>query len=447
MYINRLETTTKRSQIKPELVFAQIADEPGAIWLDSSLSMDDKGERSFIAHNPILEISLNGDVLTEKITRQEVIKCDRAIVYDILEQYVSDSRLFAVGYIDYESSLDLLGVQSRHKSPTIPSIRFLFYDSHISYDHKSEDWLLHGTPDNSLQKILDQLRSIELNSAISNTQLDTKCRVVSTESFSEYCKAIDKISKYIYEGDIYQANYTTRFNVQTALKPFDLYCKIREMNKAPYSCYLNFGTYQVLSSSPERLFIRKGGQIQCGPIKGTIGCLDSHEDRNEKSRQLQQSSKDRAELLMIVDLVRNDLGKIAKAGSVKVDSIFKPEVYASLIHLVSDISAELKSGVSYTDIFKALLPAGSITGAPKKRAVEIINELEYSPRSIYTGAIGYINGDRADFNLAIRTIVHQNSQFTIAGGGGIVADSQAEHEYNEMRLKVRKLFEAVGAII
>ena len=444
MHTNHANTIVENAHLSPEIIFSRIAKQPGAVWLDSSLKVGDRGDRSFIAHHPIIDISFDGHRVVDKQHKQETKIFAGPEIYDRLEQHFSNRSLFGVGYIDYESSLSFVGMQGRHKS-SLPGIRFLFYDAFIVYDHLTESWQSNGTPDSTIQELFMSRPSDDFahsSNAIHNSKSNN---VASTDTIAEYCKAVEKIGQYIYEGDIYQANYTTRFDVSTPLKPYDLYRKLRRLNRAPYSCYLNFGDYQVLSSSPERLFVRQDEHISCGPIKGTIGCGDSENEIAEKRTQLCQSPKDRAELLMIVDLVRNDLGKIAKTGTVKVDSIFRPENYASLIHLVSDISAKLTDSITYKDIFAALLPAGSITGAPKKRAVEIIDELELSPRSIYTGAIGYINGNKADFNLAIRTIVHRNGRYTIAGGGGIVADSQPDQEYSEMLLKVRKLFEAAGA--
>jgi anthranilate/para-aminobenzoate synthase component I len=149
---------------------------------------------------------------------------------------------------------------------------------------------------------------------------------------------------------------------------------------------------------------------------------------------------------MIVDLVRNDLGRIATTGSVTVDSLYRPEIFSSLIHLVADISAQVRDDCSIEDVLAAMLPGGSITGAPKRRAVEIINDLEVSERSVYTGSIGYVGHGRAEFNIAIRTMIHHGDQYQIHAGGGIVADSDPKAEYQEMLLKAHNLFKAVGAV-
>jgi para-aminobenzoate synthetase component 1 len=193
------------------------------------------------------------------------------------------------------------------------------------------------------------------------------------------------------------------------------------------------------------MFYRHRDLITACPIKGTIKSANNETERTVQLEKLLNSTKDKAELLMIVDLMRNDLGKIAKTGSVEVSNLFCAEEYSSLIHLVTDVSARLKDNIKYSEIFEALMPGGSITGAPKKRAVEILQEHEPAPRGAYTGCIGYVNGDKADFNIAIRTMFHQNNLYQINAGGGIVADSEPNSEYQEMLLKANNLFRALGS--
>jgi len=260
----------------------------------------------------------------------------------------------------------------------------------------------------------------------------------------EYLSHVRQIKRHIAEGDIYQANFTCRFEAESSADPFTIYRRLRELNPAPYGGFLNFGDFHILSSSPERMFYKRGDSITSSPIKGTIDCGLDQQEQTRNLNQLLNSAKDRAELLMIVDLVRNDLGKIARTGTVGVDHLFRPEVYSSLIHLVADVSARTDSNTTITEICRALLPGGSITGAPKKRAVEILNELETVPRSVYTGCIGHISGDTADFNIAIRTMYCTGNTWYLHAGGGIVADSDPEAEYMEMLLKARNLFRALG---
>jgi para-aminobenzoate synthetase component 1 len=268
--------------------------------------------------------------------------------------------------------------------------------------------------------------------------------VSATISRDEYLSRVRRIKEHVHEGDIYQANFTSKFEVATGEQPFDVYSRLRQLSPAPYAAFLNFGDMQTLSSSPERMLLREGTHIITSPIKGTIVAGETAAEIEVNRQRLLASAKDRAELLMIVDLERNDLGKVARTGSVRVDSLFRTELYRSLIHLVSDVSAEINDATSTRSVLQALLPGGSITGAPKLRAIEILQQLEETPRGLYTGCIGYMKPGRADFNIAIRTIVHQNSVYHVHAGGGIVADSSPEAEYEEMLLKASNMFRALG---
>ena len=427
---------TRTDQPTPESVFAPVADRPGSVWLDSSMHFGDRGRRSFIAVDPQLDVGLDGDRVVVTSRDRRIDMYPGARIWDLLLSLWEDRRYFSVGYIAYEATLPFLGLVSERRS-TIPSVRFLFYGSVRCFDHECQGQFEYlDDPD---------LRcDLWLSGAPHRTTRNGRIWRMTTER-KDYLERVRAIKHSIREGDIYQANFTTRIDVRSDEPPFDVYCRLRRLNPAPDGAYLNFGAYQGLSSSPERMFTRQGRHIRTGPIKGTIagGHDPAQTDRNR--RRLVQSEKNRAELLMIVDLERNDLGRIARPGTVKVDRLFGTETYSSVIHLVSDISAELTPEVSLTDILFAMLPGGSITGAPKKRAVEIIEQLENTPRSIYTGCIGYVHGDEADFNIAIRTMTRADSVYRIHAGGGIVADSEPEAEYREMLLKARNLLRAVGA--
>ncbi|MBU8934221.1 MAG: aminodeoxychorismate synthase component I [candidate division Zixibacteria bacterium] len=414
-----IKTVVSQSQI-PAIDFRQIAFEPGAVWLDSSLCFADRGHSSFIAHQPVMDIYQQGQqVVVTRPDSHKTVRLD-ADIFEVLESYWADHSLFSVGYISYEACHGFLDLEEICPHDDIPSVRFLFYERVQQYRQPGND----STSNDSIDYPDSRLT-----------------RIVPTLSRDEYCHRVSRIKEYIREGDIYQANFTTRFDIHSPADPFDVYELLRHLNPAPYSAYLNFGDYQVLSSSPERMFLKTDDSITSGPIKGTIARSDCPED---DARQLLASNKDRAELLMIVDLVRNDLGKIAQTGSVRVDEMFKPEVYSSVVHLVGDVAAKIHPKTRLTQILKALLPGGSITGAPKRRAVEIISQLESIPRSVYTGCIGYVHGNRADFNIAIRTMVHSRGVYHIHAGGGIVADSDPEAEYREMLLKADNLFRALN---
>ena len=428
---------TNTEEQSPESVFAPLADGPGSVWLDSSMHFSDRGRSSFVAEVPQIDVMLEHDRVHVRAPNRRLHTLPGDQIWGLLSQLWNSRQYFSVGYISYEATLPFLGVIGRHQGSDIPSVRFLFYDAVRKFEHSCDENAL-SRPD------LDSHYGHTTEGEDSFGSVDRVRDWHHTIEREDYLDRVRTIKEHIREGDIYQANFTTRIDVSSAEPPFEVYRRLRRLNPAPYSAYMNFGDYQVLSSSPERMFAKQGRRLCTSPIKGTIARGGDRSQSARNRRRLLQSEKDRAELLMIVDLERNDLGRIARSGSVSVDQLFKTETYSSVIHLVSDISAELAPEVSTTDVISAMLPGGSITGAPKKRAVEIINELEVCPRSVYTGCIGYVHEDDADFNIAIRTLTCADSVYRIHAGGGIVADSDPEAEYREMLLKARNLLRAVG---
>ena len=346
---------------------------------------------------------------------------------------------WAIGYVSYEAALPWLSLAPGSMSE-LPEIHFFVYDRILVYDNLTG---VFSDPDLALEwmetgdETRDHRQGVKAPEAV----------LYPTLSRQEYLERIDRIKWHIREGDIYQANFTCRFDGHCHFDPFAAYLRLRRLNPCFYGGYLNFGDYQILSSSPERMFLWSDNRITSSPIKGTIARGQSRGETERNLGRLINSAKDRAELLMIVDLVRNDLGRIASTGSVNVDSLCRTELLSSVIHLVADISARPRPESTLADVFRAILPGGSVTGAPKRRAVEILRDLEATPRSVYTGAIGYVGAGRADFNIAIRTMIHQHGCYHIHAGGGIVADSQPEAEYAEMVLKASNLLTAIGATL
>jgi para-aminobenzoate synthetase component 1 len=256
---------------------------------------------------------------------------------------------------------------------------------------------------------------------------------------------------YIEAGDIYQANITQRFQAslpagfgREASSRLALYDALRRRNPATFAAFIDLGEAAILSSSPERFLKVAQKRIETRPIKGTRPRGANAAEDAALARQLLASEKDRAENLMIVDLLRNDLGRVAKLGSVKVPVLFGLESYATVHHLVSVVTAELDEGRSAVDLLRAAFPGGSVTGAPKIRAMEIIAELEPTARGPYCGAIGYLAATGAmDTNIAIRTLLIDGERISFQVGGGIVADSDPEAEYQETLAKARALFETL----
>ncbi|HLD28925.1 MAG TPA: aminodeoxychorismate synthase component I, partial [bacterium] len=262
--------------------------------------------------------------------------------------------------------------------------------------------------------------------------------ITSNLTRKEYIGRVKKIKEYIRKGDVYEVNFSRRFETRFDGSPFDLWDKVCSANPAPFSGFLDFGEFQILSASPERFIKKTGPLIQTRPIKGTSPLrLNSRE-------ALRRSSKEKAELMMIVDLERNDLGKICEYGQVWVERLRAIEKHPTVFHTVSDIRGILKPKLSFSDIMRALFPGGSITGAPKIRSMEIIEELEPSRRNIYCGSIGYIdfNGN-FDLNIAIRTLLLRKGRVFYQSGGGIVADSDPEKEYEETLHKIKNLTRAL----
>jgi para-aminobenzoate synthetase component I len=256
--------------------------------------------------------------------------------------------------------------------------------------------------------------------------------ITSTLSPAAYKKAFDRVQKYLREGDCYQVNLAQRYAAQASGDAFPAFLELRRMSKAPYSAFLDWPQLQILCASPERFLQVQQGRVETKPIKGTRPRNADAVEDTRLAEELRHHPKDRAENLMIVDLLRNDLGKNCEPGSVRVPKLFEVESYSNVHHLVSTVEGKLRNGCDALDLLRDCFPGGSITGAPKQRAMEIIEQLEPQRRGVYCGSIGYIGFDgNMDTNIAIRTLVHANNEIRCWAGGGIVADSQCDAEYQE----------------
>ncbi len=255
-----------------------------------------------------------------------------------------------------------------------------------------------------------------------------------------------KAKKYIYEGDIYQVNLSQKFFGKTISSPFSVYEKLRKKNPAPYSAFMQIDkNHHILSTSPELFLKLNSNKIETHPIKGTIQRSKIFSENETLKQKLFNSEKDFAELLMIVDMERNDLNRICKTGSVNVETLKQIETYETVHHLVAKINGKLQNKINVFETIKSMFPGGSITGAPKIRAMEIIDELEKSHRGIYTGSIGFIDFSlNAMFNIAIRTLMMENEKFWFNVGSGIVADSSPEKEYQETLHKAKGILSALN---
>lgn len=358
----------------------------------------------------------------------------------------------AVGFLAYEAAVGWMPkLESLKTDLRIPLIEFKAYDGIFAYDNEdgSLHVLAHGWNEPS-SVILARLEAFAKGA--SGDRSDEAAQVLEfgevTSNFTSeaYRNAVEKARDYIREGEVYQVNLAQCFQVPVAgVSAPEIYARLRSNTRAPYSAYLPVKGGHLLSSSPEQLLCRTGRRLTSRPIKGTRPRGSSIKSDEAQRQSLSNSEKDQAELLMIVDLVRNDLGRIAECGTVEVDGLFNLETYPSVIHQTARVSALANEGVGLADSIEALFPGGSITGAPKLRAMQIVSELENQPRGAYTGAIGWIDpSGNFELNIAIRTATLVDETLSYHAGAGIVWDSVAELEYAETLDKVAGFFSALG---
>ena len=339
-------------------------------------------------------------------TVQALAPDEVAAVLAKVEQ-ASDTGLHAVGFVAYEAAHSL--------NPDLPPLD--------GVEGMPLAWFalfLHRRP----------ARAYEGVPVDDGTRID----LVPTLDQAAHAAAVGRIREYIAAGDCYQVNYTFPMTAGFSGDPLSLYRRICQGQKAPFSAYIDTGRFTIISASPELFFSLRSGVITARPMKGTARRGRWWSEDRKMAALLRDNPKERAENLMIVDLIRNDLGVVAKTGTVHVDSLFDLETYPTVLQMTSTVSARLRSGVGVAEIFRALFPCGSVTGAPKRRAMEIIHELEPTPRGAYCGAIGYISPDReARFSVAIRTLTLDRTvgTLTLGVGSGITWDASAEAEYRE----------------
>jgi len=407
--------------------------------LESSQANDGLGEWSFFGAAPIEVVT--GRHLAE--LRRAMRPFHRATESEI--PFVGG----AVGYLAYDygrriEKLPELALDDRG----IPDMSFGIYDGVAAYHHPSGKLYLlaHGFRE-SANRIIERLRGW-----LQRTEEDEPGPVslgpwewnLSSGAFGH---AVERVRDYIACGDVYQVNLSRRARCRFAGDGLALYAALRAGNPAPYSAYLSTGNFDFISTSPEQFLRKRGRELVTRPIKGTRPRSGDAEKDQLSEEALRHSSKDRAELLMIVDLERNDLGRVADYGSVRVEDLYQLEHYKSVIHQTAQVKARLAPGRDIYDALEALFPGGSITGAPKVRALEIIEELEPTRRGAYCGSLGYIgfNGD-AEFNIAIRSLHLKDGWLDYQVGGGIVWDSEAESEYEETVDKARAICETLEAL-
>jgi anthranilate synthase component 1 len=434
--------------------------------LESVIKGEQLGRYSFLSQEPYL---------IQKFQNQKTIsisdhknKIHQEDFFSLLQHRLKDYELAqienlprftcgAVGYIGYEM-INLIEKLPASKEDVIGSADALlgYYNQLIAFDHlkneiilianvfvdeDSDDYHLFQEAQNRLDHLQDKLNKPFNQSLKFNADWSTEKVNFHKEDF---LKAVEKAKEYIFAGDIFQTVISQRFSITYNGDPFQVYRALRNINPSPYMFYLDFLDYQVIGSSPEPLIRAEDNELEIIPIAGTRQRGRDKTEDEALARELLNDPKELAEHVMLVDLARNDIGRISRHGSVKVTDFKTIQKYSHVMHIISRVHGKLHAGLTVVDAFKAAFPAGTVSGAPKIRAMEIINELEPEKRGIYSGAIGYFNyGGNMDLCIAIRTIVASKGHMYYQAGAGIVADSIPENEYRETLNKCQALRRAI----
>jgi para-aminobenzoate synthetase component 1 len=427
-------------KLSPFEIFSAFSGEKNVFFLNSNLSSCRQERFSFLGIEPYHRLWLEDQKYLSKI--KEFLPDDKSYNFKNKPPFLGG----AVGYLAYDRGLGL------------PKCYFAFYNTFIAIDHLKKE--LHifafGFPEkkSSLARLLcrENLRKAKtllaraggLKKKIFN---NSALPLTLKSSFSQpgYIAAIKQAKEYIKAGDVYQVNLSQRFQAEVDLSSLEIYRRLHKISPVSFGAYLDAGNFQILSASPERFLKLEDNVVLTSPMKGTRPRGKTPKQDLSLSRQLIQSPKDKAELLMIVDLERNDLGRVCEYGSVKVDNLRRLEKYRAVFQTTAVICGLLHRDKDRIDLLRAAFPGGSITGCPKIRAMEIIRELEPCQRSIYTGCLGYLSFcGNMDFNIMIRTILKKGRRVYFGAGGGIVADSDPLNEYQETLTKAKAMIEALS---
>jgi para-aminobenzoate synthetase component I len=455
-------------------LFAASAEKPYSFFLESSLPAGGLGRYSFLGFAPFVVFRVEDDVATIRREDGLVETC----AGDPLEALRTLHRKYAlttlaggrgsevpfaggaVGFFSYEFGLRFEGVKRTSADDlAVPEAVWALYDGVIVCDQASGEIFAatslaaHEDAERVLERIerevnaLLQEKRTGIRAQQSGDPANGAVEIAANFTRAGYERAVDRVKDYIGSGDVYQINLSQRFAAPLRCAPAELYRRLRAESPAPYGCFLNFGDVQIAGVSPERFLRVDGNRVSTRPIKGTRPRgRDADEDARLKS-ELVRSEKDRAELLMIVDLERNDLGRVCVPGSVRVHDLYVIEAHPTVWHQVAEVSGTLAAGRDVFDCIRAAFPGGSITGAPKIRAMQIIDELEPHRRHVYTGAIGYLGFDgRAELNIAIRTFTCVGGHAYFHAGGGVVWDSDPASEYEETLTKAKALRAALVSV-
>ncbi len=431
-------------------LFSHIAHEPWSIFLDSGYPLIDSGRYDIMTARPYRTLLTQAG--ETRIAGGGTLRYSKDDPFTLVKRELGERRINfsgfpfyggALGYFSYDLGRRLEQLPALCRDDiNMPDMAIGLYDWAVIVDHhRRRTWLIAAEDSGPRETGWEDLQEIfTRNNPPEAHTYAVQSELLNHTGREEYRAAFDRIQHYIRDGDCYQVNLAQRFSVAVSGDSWSVYRQLRQSNPAPYACFFRLEDTCVLSSSPERFISVAGDLVETKPIKGTIRrSVYAYEDK-ALAAQLLESEKDRAENLMIVDLLRNDIGKNCETGSVMVPRLFALESFATVHHLVSTVTGRLARGRHALDLLRGAFPGGSITGAPKLRAMQIIEELETYRRTVYCGAIGYVGFDgNMDTNIAIRTLVHKDDRIYFWAGGGIVADSDHGSEYTECHTKAEAI--------
>ncbi|MFJ7484483.1 aminodeoxychorismate synthase component I [Bacillus thuringiensis] len=430
-------------------------DKPQHILLESGRG----GRYNIVGLNPVAVIQGKGEKLHISESGKETIK--RGNPLDLMQEYMEKWKTDynpeyppfqggAIGYFSYDCIRYIEKLPSLAEDDlNIPDIYFLLFDDVFVYDQKEKLlWIIthyvdkHAEAEERLNEWKD-LWVAEVPEVTMPFERPKKKNEAVAFTETGFMKAVECIQEYIGAGDVFQVNLSTRQERTLQTHPLEIYTSLREINPSPYMGYLELGDFQIVSGSPELLIKKQGTEVSTRPIAGTRSRGADEQEDEELARELIENEKERAEHVMLVDLERNDLGRVCKYGTVEVDEFMVIEKYSHVMHIVSNVRGEVEEDKDAFDLVKAVFPGGTITGAPKIRTMEIIEELEPVRRGIYTGSIGWIgySGD-TELNIVIRTLLAKDGKAHVQAGAGIVIDSNPENEYKESLKKAIALWRA-----
>ena len=462
-----LTETLLADEHTPVSIYTSMRTGAGNSFLLESAEPDERiGRFSFVGTDPLILIIAKGDRITIDTKGKKEIRYGK--IFDLLEEYFqlykcppsADTEGFSggfLGYLGYDCIKEIEDIPLREPTAEdLPDAIFGLFQSVVKFDHRKQMITItfnvlvdEARPyeeqyEEGRRKLADLVSKLGIQSRSENTFVCDPGLMTSDTDKETFRKSVERVKEYIHEGDIFQAVLSRRLHIPFSGDPFPVYRALRIINPSPYLFYLDFGEVKLIGSSPELLVRVQGRTVSVMPIAGTCKRGTSEGEDRHLEEILLADEKEAAEHVMLVDLGRNDVGRVSECGSVHVPVFKRLKRFSHVTHIVSEVQGILKPDAGSIDALKACFPAGTVSGAPKVRAMEIINELEPVRRGIYAGAVGYLGFDGTlDTCIAIRTIVAANGMLSIQAGAGIVADSEPEKEFMETENKAKALIEAL----